>query len=140
MYTADETLLAHPTRRVVSPERQKAAGKLLTLADTDDPLVEAFRGRVSGDALPTGSSESFQRFQFDHNGAEYLASTTAFRVGDDQVWVIGAVAPKSDFLAGVWRSQAMALMAATGACSSPSCWPPLWPARSRRPCSSSLSS
>ena len=48
LYTADETLLAHPTRRVVSPERQKATGKLLTLADTDDPLVDAFRGRVSG--------------------------------------------------------------------------------------------
>jgi serine phosphatase RsbU (regulator of sigma subunit) len=115
MYTADETLLAHPTRRVVRPERQKAAGKLLTLADTDDPLVDAFRGRVSGNALPPGSSESFQRFQFDHNGAAYLASTTAFRVGDDQVWVIGAVAPKSDFLADVWRSQSMALIAATGA-------------------------
>jgi sigma-B regulation protein RsbU (phosphoserine phosphatase) len=115
MYTADETLLAHPTQRVVSLERQKAAGKLLTLADTDDPLVDAFRGRVSGDALPTGSSESFQRFQFDYSGAEYLASTTAFRVGDDQVWVIGAVAPASDFLADVWRSQATALLAATGA-------------------------
>jgi sigma-B regulation protein RsbU (phosphoserine phosphatase) len=31
------------------------------------------------------------------------------------VWVIGAVAPKADFLADVWRSQATALMAATGA-------------------------
>src|SRR6516165_5394168 len=73
LYTADETLLAHPTRRVVSPERQKATGKLLTLADTEDPLVDAFRGRVSGDALPTASSESFQRFHFDHGGTGYLA-------------------------------------------------------------------
>jgi phosphoserine phosphatase RsbU/P len=100
---------------VVSSERQKASGKLLTLADTDDPLVEAFRGRVSTDALPSGYSESFQRFQFDHDGVEYLASTTAFRVSDDQVWVIGAVAPKSDFLADVWRSQSIALLAASGA-------------------------
>jgi serine phosphatase RsbU (regulator of sigma subunit) len=114
LYTADETLLAHPTQRVVSPERQKAAGKLLTLADTDDPLVDAFRGRVPSEGAATGPL-SFQRFQFDHNGVEYLASTTAFRVGDDQVWVIGAVAPKSDFLADVWRGQAMALMAAAGA-------------------------
>src|SRR5262249_39950921 len=45
----------------------------------------------------------------------YLASTTAFRVGDDQVWVVGAVAPKADFLADVWQSQATGLMAATGA-------------------------
>jgi serine phosphatase RsbU (regulator of sigma subunit) len=115
MFTADETLLAHPTRRVVSPERQKASGQLLTLADTDDPLVDAFRGRVSSDALSNGSSESFRRFRFDYRGIDYLASTTAFRVADDQVWVIGAVAPESDFLADVWRSQAWAMMAAAGA-------------------------
>jgi hypothetical protein len=115
LYTADETLLAHPTRRVVVPARQKTTGKLLTLADTNDPLVNAFRGRVSAATLPAGSSQSFQRFQFNRGGAEYLASTTAFRVGDDQVWVIGGVAPKTDFLADVWRSQAIALLASAGA-------------------------
>jgi phosphoserine phosphatase RsbU/P len=115
MYTTSETLLAHPTRKVVGTAGQRAAGELLTLGDMDDPLVEAFRGRVSGDPLPAGASESFQRFQFDRDGIQYLASTTAFRVGDDQVWVIGAMAPKADFLADVWRSQATALMAATGA-------------------------
>ena len=115
MYTANETLLAHPTKKVVGTAGQRAAGELLTLGDMDDPLIEAFHGRVSGDPLPAGASESFQRFQFDHEGIPYLASTTAFRVGDDQVWVIGAVAPKADFLADVWRSQATALMAATGA-------------------------
>jgi hypothetical protein len=133
LYTADETLLAHPTRRVVVPARQKTAGRLLTLADTDDPLVEAFRGRVSAAALPAGSSEWFQRFQFERDGAEYLASTTAFRVGDDQVWVIGAVAPKTDFLADVWRSQAIALLAAAGHCSSRSCWPSSSPVPSPGP-------
>jgi serine phosphatase RsbU (regulator of sigma subunit) len=115
LYTIDETLLAHPTQRVVAPERQKGTGKLLTLADTNDPLVDAFRGRVSANAVPAGSSTSFRPFQFVLGGADYLASTTAFRIGDDQVWVIGAVAPKSDFLADVWQSQAIALSAAAGA-------------------------
>src|SRR4029077_2524868 len=115
LYTTDETLLAHPTRKVVGTAGQRTAGALLTLGDMDDPLVEAFRGRVPGDPLPAGASESFQRFQFDRDDVQYLASTTAFRIGDDQVWVIGAVAPKADFLADVWRSQATALMAATGA-------------------------
>jgi serine phosphatase RsbU (regulator of sigma subunit) len=115
MYTADGTLLAHPTQRVVVPEGQKAAGRLLTLADTGDPLVDAFRGRVSVNGLPAESSESFQRFEFDHDGVSYLASTTAFRVGDDLLWVIAALAPKADFLGGVWRSQAIALSAAGGA-------------------------
>ncbi len=115
MYTTGETLLAHPTRKVVGAAGQRAAGELLTLGDMDDPLVEAFRGRVSRDPLPAGTLESFQRFRFDRNGIQYLASTTAFRIGGDQVWVIGALAPKADFLADVWRSQASALMAATGA-------------------------
>jgi sigma-B regulation protein RsbU (phosphoserine phosphatase) len=115
VYTANETLLAHPTQRSVGASGQKSAGKLLTLADTADPLVDAFRGRVSSASLPADVSESFQRFEFSREGTEYLASTTAFRVGDDQVWVVGAVAPKADFLADVWRSQAIALMAASGA-------------------------
>ena len=112
LYTADELLLAHPTRRVVAPAGQRTAGQLLTLSDADDPLVDAFRGRVSGDPLPAGATEAFQRFDFDRDGTTYLASTTAFRVGDDQVWVVGAVAPKADFLSDVWRSQATALVAA----------------------------
>ena len=112
LYTADETLLAHPTQRVVTLDHQRSAGRLLSLADTDDPLVEAFRGRLPGDPLPADARESFQRFQFDRDGTEYLASTTAFRIGDDQVWVVGAVAPKSDFLGDVWRSQLTALVAA----------------------------
>ena len=115
MYTSQETLLAHPTQKVIGTAGQRAAGELLTLGDMNDPLVEAFRGRVPRDPLPAGASESFQRFQFDRDGIQYLASTTAFRIGDDQVWVIAAVAPKADFLADVWRSQATALMAATGA-------------------------
>jgi serine phosphatase RsbU (regulator of sigma subunit) len=115
MYTSQETLLAHPTQKVVGTAGQRAAGQLLTLADIDDPLLEAFRGRVSSEPLPLGASELFQRFQFDRNGAQYLASTTAFRVGDDQVWVVGAAAPKADFLNDVWRSQALALIAASGA-------------------------
>jgi adenylate cyclase len=57
MYTADETLLAHPTQRVVSPERQKATGKLLTLADTDDPLVDAFH-RNFGASTSLGVTET----------------------------------------------------------------------------------
>src|SRR5262249_14382118 len=91
LYTADETLLAHPTQRVVELSKQGTTGKLLTLGDTQDPLVEAFRGRVVGDAIPAGASESFRRFEFERDGVDYLASTTAFRIGDDQVWVIGAV-------------------------------------------------
>jgi sigma-B regulation protein RsbU (phosphoserine phosphatase) len=70
---------------------------------------------VSAAPIPAGTPSSFQRFGFSHDGAEYLASTTAFHVGDDLVWVIGAVAPKADFLADVWVSQRIALIAAATA-------------------------
>ncbi|HEY2785533.1 MAG TPA: SpoIIE family protein phosphatase [Fimbriiglobus sp.] len=115
IYTADEKLLAHPTQRLVGTAGQKTTGKLLTLADTNDPLVDAFRGRVPAGPLPTETSESFQRFDFTRDGIDYLASTTAFRVGDDQTWVVAAVAPKADFLADVWHSQTLALIFAAGA-------------------------
>src|SRR5205823_1573824 len=81
----------------------------------DDPLVDAFRGRAAGQAGAADSAESFQRFQFRRDGTDYLASTTTFPVGDDQVWVIGGVAPAADFLADVWESQSVALAAAAGA-------------------------
>ena len=66
-----------------------------------------FAAELSGRPTPGRRRRSrSSAFEFDHDGTEYLASTTAFRVGDDQVWVVGAVAPKADFLADVWRSQA----------------------------------
>jgi len=115
LFTADEVLLAHPSGRIVAGSGQGAAGKLLTLADTDDPLVDAFRANLRDEHVHPGDGDTFHFFEFRHGGTEYLASTTAFRLGDDLVWVVGAVAPKADFLADVWRSQALALGVAAAA-------------------------
>jgi sigma-B regulation protein RsbU (phosphoserine phosphatase) len=111
LFTSDQVLLAHPNRRAVSGERENA--KLLTLADAGDPLVDAYRANLKPDHLTASDGETFHRFEFRHDGTDYLASATTFRVGEDLVWVVGVVAPKSDFVGDVWRTQAFALAAAT---------------------------
>jgi sigma-B regulation protein RsbU (phosphoserine phosphatase) len=77
--------------------------------------VDAFRAQLRPEDLRTEADETFHSFDFSHDGTEYLASTNAFRVSDDLTWVVGALTPRSDFMAGVWRSQALALAASAGA-------------------------
>jgi sigma-B regulation protein RsbU (phosphoserine phosphatase) len=113
LFTSDEILLAHPDRRAVSGTRETA--KLLTLADAGDPLVDAYRANLRPEYLKPADGQEFHRFEFRHDDTEYLGSATTFRLGDDLTWVVGAVAPKADFLSGVWQSQVVALLAAGGA-------------------------
>src|SRR4051812_8147238 len=115
LFTPDQTLLAHPSLRDLAGRDTRGAGAMLTLADTGDPLVEAFRRHLEPRHLHGGGADEFHAFQFDHNGVGYLASTTVFPVGDGQSWVVGAVAPQSDFLAAVWRSRWLSLSAAAAA-------------------------
>jgi sigma-B regulation protein RsbU (phosphoserine phosphatase) len=108
LFTSDGVLLAHPSLTSSTPGSQ-ADPKLVTLADAGDPVIEAMQQNSN---RPNGSADGqsgFKFFEFEHGGADYYASTTSFPVGDDLTWLVGAVAPKSDFLSGVWRSQALAL-------------------------------
>jgi serine phosphatase RsbU (regulator of sigma subunit) len=115
LFTGDEVLLAFPGRRVSTAADARGEGKLLTLTDTGDPLIDAYRANLRTEHLNTTADETFHRFEFPFDGTETLASATSFRVGDDQVWVVGVVAPKSDFVGDVWRTQAVALAAAAAA-------------------------
>ncbi len=115
LFTADQTLLAHPDQHKMTESGQRGAGKLLTLADTGDPLVDAYRLNLRPEHVESGAADAFHFFEFRHDGSDYLASATTFRVGDDLAWVVGVAAPKSDFLGDVWRSQGLALAVAAGA-------------------------
>lgn len=110
LFTSDEVLLAHPDRRGVSGTRETA--KLLTLADAGDPLVDAYRVNLKPEDLKPTDGQDFHRFEFRHEGTEYLGSATTFPVGDDLIWIVGVIAPKADFVGDVWRTQAFALVAA----------------------------
>jgi phosphoserine phosphatase RsbU/P len=114
LFTPDETLLAHPNLRNLRGQGVKGKGALLTLADTNDPLVDAFRQHLLPSHL-RGSDGDFHFFEFNHDGVGYLASTTVFPIGDGQSWVVGAVAPQSDFMAAAWRTRYYSLAAAAAA-------------------------
>ncbi len=115
LFTSDQVLLAHPDLPRINAVGQRGAGKLLTLTDAHDPLVDAFREHLRPGDLNHAAGDAFHMLEFRQKSEDYLASATVFRFGEDQTWVVGAVAPKSDFLAGVWRSQRFALAAAGAA-------------------------
>ena len=109
----------------IAASGKRGEGKLLTLADAGDPLRRCVRPELPPEHVARGGAASadqagtFHRFEFAHDGTEYLGSATPFRVGDDLVWVVGAVAPKSDFLARrVAEPGARAGRGGGGACSS----------------------
>ena len=87
LFTPDETLLAHRNQRNLAAQGVKGKGNLLTLADTGDPLVEAFREHLRPEYLHGGSSDDFHFFEFNHDGTGYMASTTVFQIGDGQSWI-----------------------------------------------------
>jgi serine phosphatase RsbU (regulator of sigma subunit) len=115
LFTTDQTLLAHPNLRDLVGTGVRGKGAMLTLADTGDPLVDAFRQHLRPEYLIRSDAETFHFFDFNHDNADYLASTTVFPVGDGQSWAVGAIAPRSDFLAGVWRTRLLSLAAALAA-------------------------
>ncbi len=130
LFTPDQMLLAHANQRRGAGATHKDAmgatgpakrGEMLTLADTGDSLVDAFRQHLEpgslddGGGVAGGGGGGFRFFEFTEGGVGYMASTTVFPIGDRQRWVVGAVAPQSDFLAAVWRTRWMSLAAACAA-------------------------
>jgi phosphoserine phosphatase RsbU/P len=115
LFTPDQTLIAHPNERNLAGKGVKGSGAMLTLADTGDPLVDAFRQHLRPEYVNSEGHDRFHFFEFSHNGVGYLASTTVFAIGDGQPWVVGVVAAQSDFLAAVWRTRWLSLVAAAAA-------------------------
>ena len=113
--TSDGFLLAHPNKRLIGREGAKGAGELPRLADVDDPLAARFAQHLESVKLPPTQNQRFTQVRLSHGGEDYLASATAFRMDRDLVWVVGVVAPESDFLAPVWRSERLAAMISIGA-------------------------
>jgi serine phosphatase RsbU (regulator of sigma subunit) len=120
LYTEDGTLLAHPGTRVVRVEGQGTAGKLLSLHDVEDPLVQAYRRSLPARVVDPGTGTRFQFFTVRDGGRAYFASATPFRIGGDstdggQVWVVGGLSPEDDFLAPARRARHASLAVAAAA-------------------------
>jgi serine phosphatase RsbU (regulator of sigma subunit) len=109
LFTSDDVLLAHPDWRSIEPATNRVQNELTTIGDSHDPLVQSFSRHRQMRPAARNRTSGFDFFEFQRDAVDYFASTTSFRVGDELTWIVGAVAPKSDFLANVWRSQALAL-------------------------------
>jgi serine phosphatase RsbU (regulator of sigma subunit) len=126
--TPDGTVLAHPAQRQAAEAAAAAVarsaggglrgrGELLKIKDLGDPLVTAFDAQLRPEdrtPAPAGRDRARQ-FEFRQGGTDYFARATTFTVNGDLVWIVGAVAPQSDFLAGARRTSALAAAASVGA-------------------------
>ncbi len=115
LFMPDQTLIAHPNQRNLAGKGVKGTGAMLTLADTGDPLVDAFRQHLQPDFVKGAGSDAFHFFEFSSNGENYMASTTVFPIGDGQPWVVGEIAAQKDFLGTVWHARLLSLLTAAAA-------------------------
>jgi adenylate cyclase len=125
--TPDGVLLAHPAQRKLAEAAERAAaqaragtrgkGELLKVGELDDPLLNAFMAQLTAeDRSPAANgADHAHQFEFELSGTHYFARATSFSVSGDLVWIVGAVAPQSDFLANAWRTNALATSASLGA-------------------------
>jgi serine phosphatase RsbU (regulator of sigma subunit) len=117
LFTDDAVLLAYPNWHQAGEPGGRGTRELLVLSDAvaGDPVMDSYHARLRPEHLRPTDGQDFHRLEFSRDGTDYLASATTFRVGEDLVWVVGVVAPESDFVGDVWRTQAFALAAAAAA-------------------------
>ena len=125
--TPDGTLLAHPANRPVAAKQAAAAtragaglrgqGELLNVRELSDPLLAAFDAELAPDDRTPGpgGADRARQFPFTHDGTDYFARSTAFTINGDLTWIVGAVAPQSDFLGAARRTSALAAGASLAA-------------------------
>lgn len=111
--SSDGVLLAHPTHRPQARLSARGQGELVRVGELDDPLIHAFDAQLGpGDRQPApGGADRARQFEFRHEGVDYYARATTFRVEGDLVWVVGAMAPKADFIGAARRTMAWAAAA-----------------------------
>ena len=114
--SSDGDILADPTQHLQARDNARGSGKLTKVADLGDPLIRAFDSQLRPeDRSAAGLSDRARQFEFRHGGVDYFARVTAFRVEGDLVWVVGAMAPRSDFVGAARRSMALAVAASLAA-------------------------
>jgi adenylate cyclase len=115
IFTPDGTLLAHPTAHVVETVHDSADGALLTVHDVDDPLLQGYFASPDEQALAAPvtpgaiAPDGTWQFTFDRDGVRYYASYTRFTIDTGLQWVVGAVAPASDFIGSIEHENRVAL-------------------------------
>jgi len=114
--SSDGVLLAHPTHPPKVRPGGRGQGELLMIKDLADPLIRAFDAQLTpGDRSPPGGADHARQFEFRQGGVDYYARATSFHIDRDLVWIVGAMAPQSDFLGAARRTTGLSLAASLAA-------------------------
>ncbi|HSV14410.1 MAG TPA: SpoIIE family protein phosphatase, partial [Tepidisphaeraceae bacterium] len=102
LMTPEGVLLAHPSSQMNVTRGHMGEGTLPTVADVDDPAAKVFFEQLRPADVASGP-DRYRQFEFNVAGTRYYAGAHSFQVEDGPVWIVGAMAPQSDFLAAVYR-------------------------------------
>ena len=114
--SADGVLLAHPTERLAVLPGRRDRGDLLKVHEVGDPLLAAFDAQLRPEDRSTvggggGGGDRARQFELRHRGVDYFARSTAFAIDGQTTWIVGATAPRADFLAAARRASLLSLAA-----------------------------
>jgi len=120
--TADGTVLAYRGHKPLPAVARggpgsRGQGELRKANDLGVPIVAAFNTQLGPEDRTSGpnGADRARPFTFEFGGEQYFARTTSFTIDGDLVWLVGVMAPQSDFLAGVSRTTAVAALTSLAA-------------------------
>jgi len=107
LFTHDQVLLAETNLRVVQKTGMKGEGKLLTSDSLSQPVLQRFFEVVKQQGEKEKSKSVVGQYQtqlaYDYQGERWLGSYTSTNLDNGLHWVIGVMAPESDFMGAVQR-------------------------------------
>jgi adenylate cyclase len=112
--TSDGTLIAHPTLRLVQVTGQGSQGKLVTIANAEDPLLQPWFAAWQKTTARSGENSGAQ-FSFEFRQQRYMAGYRKIEIDRGLSWILGAVAPESDFLGVLTKNRRAAFLIMIGA-------------------------
>ena len=105
----DRDIVAYPGLKRIEATGQGTKGKLVTVSDIADPALRAFTDEVTA-RLASGKTASEEQFSFEQGGIEYLGGYRSLEIENGPKWLLGAVAPQSDFLGVLAQNRNVTLL------------------------------
>ncbi len=120
LFTRQGVVLGHPRADAVIRTGDEDDGRLLEMTQIRDDVTRTFYEHAQGITEDLcrergGLDDSASRqFTMTVDETRYLASLTCFRVDQRLVWLVGAVAPETDFLHDMQRNNLVGLLISLG--------------------------
>ncbi len=96
----DGKVIADPKLQLVETTGKGYEGKIVTVADVADPVLQAFHAAIPAEIRTRTSpapAPARTQFGFTLDGRRYLAGCRILDIDQGLTWMVGAAAPESDF-------------------------------------------